>query len=232
MTLNHDIKVNGVIYPVIISDSKITLQAEHQAGRVIVGYLHPQGDQDLSPAKYLIEDPDVADDGWLERVVRRHYGLPWPIVETGRLRIREFCAADAGRILPEADDSESDQIFTEAALLQAYIESQYRFFEYGIWAVERKADGVLVGKAGISDGDKGLELGYNIFAPYRNCGYATEAAAAIIGYTTSEIGGRLYARTEALNQASVRILKNLGFNLTGETCSQSGQDWYRYAGNC
>ncbi len=232
MTQERYIKVNNIEYLVVISDEKMTLLAAKQAGRVIVGYLHPEGDQDLSPAEYLVEHPDAADDIYLERVVRRRYGLPWQITETERLQIREFGIEDLPKILPEYTDSEADRIFTNAETLDAYIHSQYRFFEYGIWALIRKEDNILIGKAGITDGESGLELGYHIFSPYRGCGYATEACRSILSYVKTELAAPVNAKTETGNQASVRVLKKLGFVLMEGKYNPPEPGWYQYVWNC
>ena len=137
------------------------------------------------------------DDVYLERIVRRSLGLPWRICETERLLIREFTKEDGTRVFKGArggDRKRQGVLYTGA--LDAYIWHQYRFCEYGIWAVVRKSDGALVGTAGVSagqeeDGQKSageaegeeeawLELGYHIFRPYRRRGYAREACEAVI----------------------------------------------------
>ena len=93
------------------------------------------------------------DDVYLERIVRRSLGLPWRICETERLLIREFTKEDGTRVLKEPEEeTESDRVFYTPELLDAYIRHQYRFCEYGIWAVVRKSDGALVGTAGVSAG--------------------------------------------------------------------------------
>ncbi|MGL5435967.1 MAG: GNAT family N-acetyltransferase [Lachnospiraceae bacterium] len=222
------VTINGITCPVVISDCRITLLAASEAGRVIVGYLHPQGDQDLGPAEYLIECLESADDTYLERIVRRRYGLPWQIAETERLTIREFCTEDWSRIPQEPADRDADRIFTDAAMLTAYIGSQYRFYEYGIWAVVRKEDNVIVGKAGVADSDMRLELGFHIFVPFRNRGYASEACNAILAYVKEELDCPVYAKTETGNLASVRVLEKLGFTLMEERYNPQGQDWYQY----
>ena len=60
------------------------------------------------------------------------------IKETDRLLIREFTAKDAGQVPQEPEDQEDDRIFQDREKLTAYIEGQYGFFGYGLWAVERK----------------------------------------------------------------------------------------------
>lgn len=111
---------------------------------------------ELWDAEYLAA-PDAICPEYLERIVRRHVGLPWIIAETDRLLIREFTPDDIAQMPEEPDawytveERAADKIFYDKDKLEAYIKSQYRFYEYGIWAVVRKADGVVVGKAGVTN---------------------------------------------------------------------------------
>ena len=51
-------------------------------------------------------------------------------------------------MIPE-DVGPGDEIFQSREKLTAYIDSQYRFFEYGIWAVVEKESMTVIGKAGL-----------------------------------------------------------------------------------
>lgn len=98
----------------------------------------------------------------------------------------------------------------------AYIENQYRFYEYGLWGVFRKADRAFVGLCGFgSDEADGVpELGYHIAAGERGKGYAYEAARAALHYLFSEAGAeeaRVTVRQE--NAPSVRLAEKLARSL-------------------
>lgn len=149
MLEKRSIIIEGKEYQVILSDQKEALLAARAAGRAFVGVLTSEGDQDLSPAQYLVENVEDADDRFLERIVRRKLGLPWVIGESSRLLVREFVPEDAEQMLPETEDRDGDRVFQSRELLEAYIGNQYGFFEYGMWAVVRKRDGKVIGKAGI-----------------------------------------------------------------------------------
>ena len=146
----RNVSIEGRLYPVVLSDRKEALLAAKAAGRVLVGVLTEEGDRDLSPAHDLVEDVSDADDRFLEQVVRRSLGLPWVIGESDRILVREFVPEDADQMLPEPEDTDGDRIFQSRELLEAYIRYQYGFFQYGMWAVVRKSDGKVLGKAGIS----------------------------------------------------------------------------------
>ena len=77
-----------------------------------------------------------------------------------------------------ASAEDADGTFSDWNKREEYRKHQYRFAECGLWALERRADGVLVGKAGLTDG----ELGYHIYEPFRRQGYALEACRAIVKY--------------------------------------------------
>lgn len=210
MTIEREVTIDGHIYPVILSDENEALQAAKAAGRAIVGLWREnnEGSVDYSSCLYLITDPDDADDVFLERVVRRHLDLPWIIVETDRLIIREFASYDPLEISSEYD---ADSTFSDKEKREEYRRHQYRFAECGLWALERSTDGALVGKAGITDG----ELGYHIYEPYRHLGYALEACQAIIryGFEVLELD-ELKLTVKSSNIPSRQLAEKLGFTLT------------------
>lgn len=180
---------------------------------------------DIWDAEYLAS-PDAICPEYLERIVRRHIGLPWIITKTDRLLIREFTMEDIAGMPEEPDvwftqeEREADQVFYDAEKLKAYIKGQYRFCEYGIWALVRKTDGRIIGKAGLSNAkeretvrangsDEELELGYHVFHPYRRQGYAEEACRAILDYAKNELDCPVCACVAGENTASVRLLRKL-----------------------
>lgn len=158
MLEERSILIEGTWYPVVLSDRREALLAARAAGRAFVGVLTEQGDQDLWLAQYVVEDAEDADERFLEQVVRRSLGLPWIIGESKRLLVREFVAEDADQMLPEPEDTEGDRVFQNRDLLEAYIKNQYGFFQYGMWAIVRKRDGKLLGKAGICGSGQPKEL--------------------------------------------------------------------------
>lgn len=224
MVWERDVVVEDICCRVLISDEAEALLAAKAAGRVIVGCLGEDGRGQLPMADYLVESIDAADGRYLERVVRRERGLPWKIAENNRLRLREFTVGDAMQIPEEPGDQAADRVFYEREKLAAYIQSQYRFLEYGLWAVERKRDGKILGKAGLTncDGNGYFEFAYHIFKPWRRQGYAQEACRMVIDYVWEEYkeaAKGIYAVVEASNYASAGLLQKLGFSLTEPGCS-------------
>lgn len=221
--------VNGREVPVLISDEKGALLAAKAAGRAIIGLWRPGQEMDeLAAAKYVAEDLDDVSETFLERVARRHLGLPWHICETERLVIREMFADD----FDEVWINQIGHGFGSVEELEAYTKNQYSFYEFGFWALIEKASGNLVGVAGLkvpeSDfGDEALmeqwelsseetseplELGYHIFPRYRRQGYAKEACQAILQYGIAELDvTNFLVRIAKENRISKHLADKLGF---------------------
>lgn len=233
MVQNYTVWVENNAYPVVVSYEREALLAAKAVGRVFVALYTENPEQEtLWDAGYLAA-PDAICPEYLERIVRRHIGLPWIIAETDRLIIREFTLDDIAQMPEEPDvwyteeERTADRVFYDKDKLESYIKSQYHFYEYGIWAVVRKADDVIVGKAGVTNleesehGEFGnktipteesaeyLELGYHIFRPYRRQGYAEEACRAILNYAKEELACPVCARVAKENTASIQLLEKL-----------------------
>lgn len=221
--------VNRHEIPVLISDEKEALLAAKAAGRAVIGLWKPGQDMDeLAGAKYIVENPDDVTDMLVERVARRHLGLPWHICETERLLIREIFTDDF-------DEVWSHQIgrgFGSIEELEAYTKNQYDFYEFGFWALVEKGTGTLIGVAGLTvpedveeDDDRTevyvldagaagetLELGYHIFPKHRKHGFARESCQAILQYGVEELGAdRFIVRIDKENEASKHLARSLGF---------------------
>ena len=110
------------------------------------------------------------------------------------------------------------ELFSDWNKREEYRKHQYRFAECGLWALERRADGVLVGKAGLTDG----ELGYHIYEPFRRQGYALEACRAIVkyGFETLELD-KIRLCTKRSNTASRILAEKIGFVQVPSSCKDS-----------
>ena len=230
MQENRIVKIDGFEVPVLISDEKEALLAAKAAGRALIGLWRPgESMESLAGARYVIQDVEDATEEYVERIARRHLGLPWNICETERLLIREMMPADFALIC-ENRIGPGLETFEE---LQTYVKHQYDFYEFGFWALVEKATGKLVGAAGLlvpEDGcceDSGngemvvlrkeangeiLELGYHVFSGYRRCGFAHEACAAIMKYGREFLGVEQFmVRIRKDNTASLSLAEKLGF---------------------
>ena len=64
-----------------------------------------------------------------------------------------------------------------------------------------------------------VEIGYGVAEPYRNRGYATEAAAGLCVWLVAQAGATRFTAVNVLgdNWSSRRVLEKLGFTLTRES---------------
>lgn len=241
MTREYPVPVEGQIHMVVVSDDKEALLAAKAAGKASVELWKNDGGPFL--ARYVVESPEDLSQEYLERVVRRHLGLPWEILRTERLVIREFCLGDETCVPEDPEDGEADRTFRDRQRLREYIQCQYGFYGYGIWAVTERRSGVIVGKAGVTnawweseggqDPGEALELGYHIFTPYRERGYGREACQGILSWCRENSDfPYIYAKTDSQNQKSAGLLEKLGFCLTDQRCSGSGQRQFLFRRNC
>ena len=84
---------------------------------------------------------------------------------------------------------------------------------------------VYIHKKAELDGE--VEIGYGISGEYRNKGYATEAAKALVRFAFEQVGlGELCAIVRPENTASRRVIEKLGFSYCGiRTVADIGADW-------
>lgn len=89
---------------------------------------------------------------------------------------------------------------------------------YGMWAVEEKASGSLVGRIGLlnPEGWPGFELGWALGREHWGKGYATEGARRALAYAFTELS-REHVISVILpeNLASIRVAERLGETLEG-----------------
>ncbi len=223
----------------LISDSE---EAVMQAGKYCVAsaalLTDNNRDRSFGQVLYCIEDIGFMDLARIERMWMRYHNIPWTITATDRLVIREQTLDDIDALYDVYSDSEAarytedlyEDRLQEEEYLRQYIDNQYRFYEYGIWALTLKKDGTFIGRAGISlrKGYDLPEIGFIIGSPYRRMGYAKEAVKAIMEYGRAELGFDEYmAFTRPQNKAAVGLLTSLGFTCTGYTLI-SGYDHGMY----
>ncbi|SET24331.1 Protein N-acetyltransferase, RimJ/RimL family [[Clostridium] aminophilum] len=148
MKYTVNVSVDGRICPVTVSDENKALLAAKAAGGAIVGIWRENRDTSgLDACLYLVTGEEDVTADLLEKAARRHLGLPWIIADTPRLRIREFTDNDP----LEKPNPWDCGVFAEEETRRAYIRHQYRFSEHGLWALEEKSGGRIIGKAGITD---------------------------------------------------------------------------------
>lgn len=90
----------------------------------------------------------------------------------------------------------------------------------GLLAVERKAEGDVIGYCGLINSGAGTagepELAFELLRRVWGQGYATEASCAVLDWARSSGCERVLATVWDWNTASRRVLAKVGFTETGE----------------
>lgn len=226
----------------------LLIAATERTGRVIegmkiacIGYQNPIcGKQDLSMAELLVEGFEEVDFFFLERVYQRKHGIPWTVIETDRCFLREMTVEDLEELYRLYQDPEItlymeglyEDRAEEEAYTRAYISHMYRFYGYGMWIVEDKQSGAVIGRAGLNNvdihGEPALEMGYLIGRAYQNQGYATEVCEGIIQFAAE---GTEFPVLNCLiqkeNVKSIHLMEKLDFTWEEELELQ-GKNMQRY----
>ncbi len=104
---------------------------------------------------------------------------------------------------------------------------------FGLFAVELKASGGAIGLCGLLKRDvlPDVDLGFAFLPAHWGQGYANESANAVVAFAESTLGlERIVAITSPDNQASIRLLRKLGFGLERMVrLSDEGSDLELYA---
>ncbi len=91
---------------------------------------------------------------------------------------------------------------------------------YGQWALERREDGVPLGRAGLWNppGWPGLEVGWKLARHAWGQGYATEAGRAAMEWTWATLDAQsLISIIQPGNERSIRVAERLGMRRLEET---------------
>lgn len=204
----------------------------------VMGYLHEENkEQDFTGVEYVCEDLWEISGDFFTRVYQRALGIPWTILETKRCILRESTLSDVDvfyEIYREPSITEyMENLYPnpeeERRYMEDYRKNVYALYGFGVWTVICKKTGEIMGRAGLSmrEGFQEPELGFVIGVPWQRKGYAYEVCRAILDYGAEEFGFRtVQAFAEPKNQASVNLLKKLGFILADEV-NNAGKKYYQ-----
>ncbi len=149
--------------------------------------------------------------------------MPLPLA-TERLLLRPATLEDLDAWLAISRDAEEAWFGAPSSTLddaRASITKHIAHHEqhgFGLWAVELRAGGNVVGVAGLAHLEDGpeIEVGYRFLRESWGRGYATEAARAAIAFGLGELGlERIVAVTRPNNRASRRVMEKCGLSFVG-----------------
>ncbi|HEV8590305.1 MAG TPA: GNAT family N-acetyltransferase [Pyrinomonadaceae bacterium] len=149
-------------------------------------------------------------------------------LETERLVLRWFREDDLDDFCRMSRDPEvmrflgdgkpMDTMFTWRQM--ATFMGHWYFRGYGIWAVEEKSSGRVVGRIGFMNpvGWPAFELGWTLARDSWGKGYATEGARRALEYAFTEMNrDHVISLIAPDNVASIRVAERLGERVEGET---------------
>ena len=158
-------------------------------------------------------------------------------VETERLILREFVAADWEAVLAYQSDPRylryyawesrtPDEVKAFVGMFLGHQAAEPRTkFQL---AIETKAEGRLIGNCGVrlaGVGSRVADMGYELDPREWGRGYATEAARAMRDFGFATLGvHRIWATCVPENTGSARVLEKLGMRLEGRLREQ---EYYR-----
>lgn len=162
-------------------------------------------------------------------------------LETPRLRLRAFRGDDLDAYAAMCADAEVMRHIgaggpvdrANAWRQMAIFNGQWSLEDCGMWALERKADGVLIGRVGLLHPPDwpALELGWLLGREFWGQGLAREGAAAALRWTLDTLHPpRLISLIRPGNDRSVRLAETLGAQRDGEHMLAGTPAWvYAYA---
>jgi RimJ/RimL family protein N-acetyltransferase len=147
-----------------------------------------------------------------------------PVLTTNRLILRAPELADAAQLSKLANNIKVAAMMT--GMPHPYTKGEAETFIRRVAEPERAGctyaltlalTGVVLGCAGLSlDRDNKLLLGFWLGEPHWGCGYATEAAHALVDFAFEGLKTeRLHTRCRVSNSASRRVIEKCGFQFTG-----------------
>ena len=150
------------------------------------------------------------------------------VLETSRLILREFVPGDADALARVISDPETMR-FYPAPFGRAEVEEwiarnirRYRVNGCGLWALDLKSTGEMIGDCGITlqdvDGEQRSEIGYHLRRDMWGHGFATEAARACRDYGFAKLEADcLISLIRPENAASCRVAERNGMTRWKET---------------
>jgi RimJ/RimL family protein N-acetyltransferase len=143
------------------------------------------------------------------------------VLETARLRLREFASTDVDAMEAILGDAETMQYYP-APFPRPEIEdwirrnlARYRDCGFGVWAMSVKGSDEVIGDCGCYvrevEGNFEVEMAWHVRRELWGRGYATEAAQSCIEYAFSSLGAeRIIALVRPENKSSCHVAEKIG----------------------
>lgn len=147
-------------------------------------------------------------------------------VETERLRLRMLRESDLDTYAAMCGDADVMRYLGDGKPLtraeswrnMAMMIGHWQLRGYGMWAVEEKASGRMVGRIGpwFPEGWPGKEIGWTLCRECWGRGFATEAAGAALDYAFMKLGWpEVISLIRPANATSIQVAERIGEVLIG-----------------
>ena len=161
-----------------------------------------------------------------------------PIIETENLRLRPFSPTDTPAMhkimngkdvllyFPGTQTPSPEQVERMIGRLLAHWQEK----GYGLWAVEHRETGVLLGRCGLQylEETDEVEVDFIIDRAFWGQGFATEAGLASMQFGFNDLGlSEIVGIVHPENIGSQRVLEKIGMQFSEET-EYFGMACYRY----
>lgn len=214
-------------HTLVVTDIPSLSKRMGQEGYFVIALYHEGNKEESFPGiRYAVEDLLSVEYSSYEEAFKRLAGIPWEILETERMLVRESTPGDVEEfyriysspsITYYMEDLFPDRE-QEMEYMKAYIEQVYGFYGFGLWTVIKKDTGQIIGRAGLNvrEGYEIPELGFIIDVEHQRQGYGYEVCCNILDYAREKLEfDQVQAFVDKENQASIRLLEKLGFSCKG-----------------
>jgi RimJ/RimL family protein N-acetyltransferase len=148
-------------------------------------------------------------------------------LETERLILRPWAESDADDLRALLSERDKETVTVEhirtsiAELITATAATGI-----ALLPIQRRDEGDFIGYCGLIIGRSTVEepeIAYELFQRVHGCGYATEAARAVLDAAVATGRRRLWSTVGAWNRPSLRVLEKLGFERDHVSTEDNGE---------
>src|SRR4051794_7037367 len=146
-----------------------------------------------------------------------------------RLQLRDECDAVWNHELLGEHEEATTESVQDIRLRLAGQRNRFHHSGIGLFTIRRRADDEPLGYCGLIVGRCSLdepEIAYELLKRFHGCGYATEAALAVMEAAFATGRNRIWSTVGAWNKPSLRVLHKLGFQRHHESINDHGRVIY------
>ena len=151
-------------------------------------------------------------------------------IETDRIVVRQLSINDSEPLFKYSQEEITkkelpDEVFSniiETKETIKFLKSNYDNKYPLVYGIILKVNNIIIGHIGLSEIEKGIEIGYAITTEYQNNGYVSEIIIPFINWIKNNLRiEKIYGIAKIENIASWKILENNGFILEEEVTNKN-----------